>query len=75
MDANQTCENIVERFEQEIPDINRLSSSMQERAEKMIDLEKQHGVTTIRSHVDIEPMTDLRHFKVIKKVAENSDIK
>ena len=69
------AKNIVERFEQEIPDINRLSSSMQERAEKMIDLEKQHGVTTIRSHVDIEPMTDLRHFKVIKKVAENSDIK
>ena len=42
------AKNIVERFEQEIPDINRLSSSMQERAEKMIDLEKQHGVTTIR---------------------------
>lgn len=68
------AKNIVERFEQEIPDINNMTLSMQSRAEQMIALEKQHGVTTIRSHVDVEPMTDLRHIMAIKEVAVQSDI-
>lgn len=66
------AKSIIERFEQEIPDLKKMTSSIQDRANKMLKIEQSHGVTTLRSHVDVEPMTGLRHFDAIKDVQQNS---
>ena len=68
------AKSIIERFEQEIPDLENMPSSIQDRANKMLEIEKSHGVSTIRSHVDVEPMTGLRHFDAIKDVQQNSTL-
>lgn len=72
--AIKPADSLVQRFEQEIPDLDNLPSTIKQRANKMIELEKTHGVIEIRSHVDVEPMTDLRYFNAIKKIKDNSDL-
>lgn len=67
------AENIVERFESEIPYLDSLKEPIQTRAQKLIDLELPHGITKFRSHVDIEPMTDLRYFEAIKELADTKN--
>jgi len=68
------AKSIVERFEQEIPDLEQLPSSIEDRANKMLKIEQTHGVSTVRSHVDVEPMTGLRHFNAIKQVQQTSSL-
>lgn len=67
--------SIIERFENEIPDLDALDSSIEERAQKLIDLEQAHGVVSFRSHIDVEPATGLRHFDAIKKKIAADGIK
>lgn len=66
------AKDIVERFENEIPELDALNLPVEDRAQKLIDLEQAHGVVTFRSHIDVEPATGLRHFNAIKnKVAQD----
>jgi cytosine/adenosine deaminase-related metal-dependent hydrolase len=60
--------NLVERFETEIPQLDALPLSIKERAQQLIDLELPHGVVYFRSHIDIEPMTELRYFDGITEL-------
>lgn len=66
--------SIIERFEQEIPDLEKLPSTIEERSYTMINVEKKHGVTKIRAHIDVEPMTNLRHFNAINNVKNNTNL-
>ena len=65
---------IVERFESEIPSLDRLSVPLRERARKLMDLELPHGVVTFRSHVDVEPMTGLRHFDEVSAFVDSTGV-
>ena len=60
--------NLVERFETEIPQLDALPLSIKERAQQLIDLELPHGVVSFRSHIDIEPMTELRYFDALTEL-------
>lgn len=63
--------SLVERFETEIPQLDALPLSIKERGQALIDLELPHGAVMFRSHIDIEPMTQLRYFDAITEfVAE-----
>ena len=57
--------NLVERFESEIPILDGLNKTVVERAEELFNMEVNHGVLSFRSHIDIEPATDLRYFNAI----------
>ncbi len=57
--------SLVERFESEIPQLDALPLSIEDRAEALIDAELPHGTIFFRSHIDIEPMTELRYFDAI----------
>lgn len=57
--------SLVERFESEIPQLDALPVSIEERAQALIDAERPHGTVFFRSHIDIEPMTELRYFDAI----------
>ena len=60
------AKSIVERVETEIPYLDSLELSLTERANHLIDLELPHGATAFRTHVDVEPMTDLRYFDEVR---------
>lgn len=63
--------SLVERFETEIPQLDALPLSIKERGQALIDLELPHGAVMFRSHIDIEPMTQLCYFDAITEfVAE-----
>ncbi|MGX7351925.1 deaminase [Enterococcus canis] len=64
--------SIVERFEQEIPALDALPLSIEERAQNLIDAELTHGVTRFRSHIDIEPATELRYLKAIQQLVADA---
>lgn len=68
------AETLIERFEAEVPLLDALPVSIEERARALVALEMTHGVTKMRSHVDIEPMTDLRYLRAIQHVAEEATI-
>lgn len=67
--------SIIERFEAEIPELNALDISIENRAQNLINLEQSHGVIAFRSHIDIEPATGLRHFNAIKNKVNHDGIK
>lgn len=67
------AKDLVERFETEVPFLDSLELSIEDRAEELIQLELAHGVTKFRSHVDVEPMTGLRYFDAIQGVAKAKD--
>lgn len=69
------AKSIVERFENEIPELDALDLSIEDRAQKLIDLEQTHGVVAFRSHIDVEPATGLRHFDAIKNKIIKDDLK
>ncbi|MFZ4869381.1 amidohydrolase family protein [Enterococcus entomosocium] len=60
--------SLVERFETEIPQLDALPLSIKERGQALIDLELPHGAVMFRSHIDIEPMTQLRYFDAITEL-------
>lgn len=64
------AKTIVECFEAEIPYLDSLSVPLEVRAQALIDLELVHGVTKFRTHVDVEPMTGLRHFDEVQALAQ-----
>lgn len=68
------AKTIVERFESEVPLLDALPLSIETRAKTLLAVEMTHGVTKVRSHVDIEPMTDLRYLHAIQSVAETTAI-
>lgn len=47
--------SIVERFTNEIPQLNSLDVPLSERMKKLIEKERQHGVSFFRSHIDVHP--------------------
>lgn len=67
--------SIVERFENEIPELDSLGIPIEKRAQNLIDLEQDHGVIAFRSHIDVEPATGLRHFNAIKNKVKQDGLK
>lgn len=65
---------LVERFETEIPQLDALKLSITERATNLIKRELAAGATQFRSHIDIEPMTELRYFDAIQALAQREDL-
>lgn len=59
------AKNLIERFETEIPILDNLNKFISERANNLYQLEVANGVTSFRSHIDIEPATELRYFDAI----------
>lgn len=53
--------NIVERFTNEIDELDHLSLSLQQRAKNLIETELSHGVTFFRSHIDVHPKVGQRY--------------
>ncbi|MDN6639241.1 MAG: amidohydrolase [Tetragenococcus sp.] len=47
--------SIVERFTNEIPQLNALDIPLSERMKNLIEKERQHGVSFFRSHIDVHP--------------------
>jgi len=47
--------SIIERFTNEIPQLNSLNLSLSERMKNLIEKERQHGVSFFRSHIDVHP--------------------
>lgn len=47
--------SIVERFTNEIPQLNALKQPFAQRMKNLIELERKHGVTFFRSHIDVHP--------------------
>lgn len=64
--------SLVERFESEIPQLDALALPITKRAQELINAEIKHGATSFRSHIDIEPMTDLRYFNAIHDYIANA---
>lgn len=59
--AVKRVDSIVERFEMEIGELNRLPLSVAQRAEQLIQVSLQAGVTSLRSHVDVHPRVNLAY--------------
>lgn len=66
--------NLVERFESEIPILDHLNKSITERANELLKIELAFGITSLRSHIDIEPATDLRYFDAINSFRKQQPI-
>lgn len=66
------AKSLVERFETEIPQLDALPLSITQRAQNLITAEIKHGATNFRSHIDIEPMTELRYLMAIKTHVANA---
>ncbi len=60
--------SIVERFTQEIKELDQLDLSLQERARNLIDLELANGVTFFRSHIDVHPKVGQRYLEEVQDV-------
>lgn len=67
------AKNLVERFETEIPILDNLDESIEARAKALYDLEISNGVTSFRSHVDVEPATELRYLDAIIDLKKQVD--
>ncbi|UUV98140.1 hypothetical protein G314FT_02310 [Vagococcus luciliae] len=68
------AKNLVERFETEIPILDSLNKTISERANILYQLEVTNGVTSFRSHIDIEPATELRYFDAIVDLRKQVNI-
>lgn len=49
------AKSIVERFTNEIPQLNALPVSFEKRMKNLIEIERSHGVNFFRSHIDVHP--------------------
>lgn len=63
--------SIIERVEMEITELNQLPLSVAERAEELIKLYQQAGVTNLRNHVDVHPQVGLSYLNQIVDVLES----
>lgn len=55
--------SIVEHFENEIPQLDQAPLTLSERMQNLIELERQHGVTFFRSHIDVHPKVGQRYLQ------------
>ncbi|MGH2233707.1 deaminase, partial [Enterococcus faecalis] len=62
------------RDEAVIPYLGSLELSLTERGNHLIDLELPHVATASRTHVDVEPMTDLRYIDEVQALAQTKPI-
>ncbi|UQZ83358.1 N-isopropylammelide isopropyl amidohydrolase [Paenibacillus konkukensis] len=62
--------NIFERFEIEKEVIPSLRTTMQERAERLLEIYLQAGVTHVRTHVDIFPEAGLNHLHAVRQALQ-----
>lgn len=68
------AEDRIQRFSQEIDELNALDLSVIERAKQLIDLEISYGVTHFRSHVDVHSVVGLDYLNgVLEATAEYKD--
>ncbi|WP_144558087.1 amidohydrolase [Shouchella miscanthi] len=63
--------SIVERFTQEINELDQLDLSLKERARNLINLELANGVTFFRSHIDVHPKVGQRYLEEVQDVLRN----
>ncbi|MBP1040471.1 amidohydrolase family protein [Vagococcus sp. BWB3-3] len=71
--AVKRVSSIVERFEMEIGELNGLPLNVAQRAEKLIQVFQQAGVTSLRSHVDVHPRVNLDYLdQVVACLAAHS---
>jgi len=49
------AKSTVERFTDEIPQLNALPVSFEKRMKNLIEIERSHGVNFFRSHIDVHP--------------------
>lgn len=66
--AVKRVDSIVERFEMEVGELNALPLSVASRAEELLKVYQQAGVTKLRSHVDVHPRVNLDYLKQVTEV-------
>jgi cytosine/adenosine deaminase-related metal-dependent hydrolase len=64
------AKNILERFEIEKKLLASLKSTTQQRAEKLLAIYVNEGVTHVRTHVDIYPEVGLKNLDEVKKALQ-----
>lgn len=62
--------NLVERLELEAKELPILVKTIQERAELLLTLFVQSGVTHVRTHVNIDPYIGLKNLESVQKALE-----
>lgn len=55
--------SIVERFETEIPQLEKSPLSLSERMHHLVEAELSHGVTFFRSHIDVHPKVGQKYLQ------------
>lgn len=58
--------NLTERLQHEAAELKELAGSTEQRAKKMIETLLSHGVTHIRTHVNIDPYIGLKNLEGVK---------
>ncbi|MDQ0209079.1 amidohydrolase [Alkalicoccobacillus murimartini] len=67
--------SIFERFEMEKSILPQLDTTTQERAERLLEMYAQDGVTHVRSHVDIYPEVGLSNLEEVIKATQTFEHK
>ncbi|MFS0785363.1 amidohydrolase [Shouchella sp. 1P09AA] len=62
--------SIVERFTNEIKELDALEQSLKDRARNLINLELANGVTFFRSHIDVHPEVGQRYLEDVLDVLQ-----
>lgn len=62
--------SIIQRFELEMEELDKLPVSVSQRAEVLLNRYLTNGVTELRSHVDVHPTAGLRHLSSVKAVLD-----
>ncbi len=63
--------SIIQRFESEMVELEKLPLSVSQRAEVLLNRYLTNGITKIRSHVDVHPTAGLHYFSSVKEVLDN----
>ncbi len=63
--------NIFERLEIEKTTLPNLETTTQERAESLLNIYQQSGVTHVRTHVDIYPEVGLKNLEEVQKALQS----
>ncbi|MDQ6423175.1 amidohydrolase family protein [Paenibacillus sp. LHD-117] len=67
--------NLVERLELEAKELPSLVKTMKERAELLLTLFVQSGVTHVRTHVNIDPYIGLKNLESVRQALEQFEDK
>lgn len=63
--------NLTERLQHEAAELKVLADSTEQRAKKMIETLLSHGVTHIRTHVNIDPYIGLKNLEGVKAALQS----